>query len=152
MEARMTNPAELMPDATTGVQYIFKAIYSGGAPANLLELVHMRASQINGCAACVDAGIDSAQKHGETAQRLMLLPVWREVDAFTDAEKAALALTEAMTRLADNPGAVTDEIWDEAADHFSESALASVILMGAVTNLFNRVNTTIRQPAGVRWD
>ena len=151
MEPRMTSPATLMPDALTGIQHIYKAIYSGGASPQLLELVHMRASQINGCAACVDAGIESAQKHGETAQRLMLLPVWREVDAFTDAEKAALALTEAMTRLADHPDAVTDEIWNDAADNFSESALASVILMGALTNLFNRVNTTIREPAGVRW-
>jgi AhpD family alkylhydroperoxidase len=151
MERRMTNPAALLPDATKGIQNIYKAIYSGGAPGNLLELVHLRASQINGCAACVDAGIESAQQHGEATQRLLLLPVWREVDAFTDAEKAALALTEAMTRLADDPGAVTDAIWNEAADHFSEPALASVILMGALTNLFNRINTTIREPAGVRW-
>ena len=76
---------------------------------------------------------------------------WRESDLFTDAERAALAMTEAATRLADRPDAVTDEIWDEAADHFDEQQLASILLMIGLTNFFNRINTTIREPAGATW-
>lgn len=151
MEARMTNPAMILPDAMKGVQNLFKAMYQGGVPESTLELVHMRASQINGCSACVDGGVQSARKAGVTDDQLLRLPAWRETNLFTDAERAALALTEAATRIADRPDAVPDDIWEEAADNFSEPALAAVILMIATTNFFNRINTIIKEPAGATW-
>jgi AhpD family alkylhydroperoxidase len=111
----------------------------------------MRASQINGCGACVDMGGRAATKAGETPERLWSLVAWREAPYYSDAERAALALTEAATRLADRPDAVPDAVWDEAADHFDERGLAAIILMIAMTNFFNRINVTIREPAGTTW-
>jgi len=151
MDARMTNPATLLPDATKGVQSIFKAMHSGGASATTLELVHLRASQINGCSACVSAGTASAQKAGETVERLLQLAAWRECDLFSPAERAALELTEAVTRLADRSDAVSDELWAEINDHHDEKAVAAIILMVSLTNFFNRINTTVREPAGATW-
>jgi AhpD family alkylhydroperoxidase len=151
MTARMKNPAMVLPDAMTGIQNIYKAMYKGGVPQTTMELVHLRASQINGCSACIFGGIHSAKKAGETDERLHQVAAWRESDLFTDAERAALAMAEAMTRLADRPNAVTDEIWDEAADHFDETQLSAIILMISLTNLFNRLNTTVRAPAGATW-
>jgi AhpD family alkylhydroperoxidase len=143
----MQNPATILPDAVKGVQLLVKATGEGGVPKKTLELVHMRASQINGCSACVELGIAAAGRSGEALDRLVRLPAWRESDCFTDAERAALALTEAATRLADRPDSVTDEIWAEAASHYDEKALAAIILMVAMTNMFNRINTTIRLSA-----
>lgn len=151
MDARMTNPATLLPDAVTGVQQIFKAMHRGGAPAATLELVHLRVSQINGCAACVHAGNANAQKAGETVDRLLQLATWRESDAFTPGERAALAVAEAATRLADTPDAVTDELWAELNAHHDEEAVAAIVLMVGLANFFNRINTTIREPAGATW-
>jgi AhpD family alkylhydroperoxidase len=151
MEARMKNPAMVLDDAMKGIQYLYKAMHQGGVSATTLELVHMRASQINGCSACVNAGLLSARKAGETDDRLVFLTAWRETSAFTDAERAALALTEAATRLADGADAVTDEIWQEAAKHFDENGLSAIVLMIAVTNMFNRINATIKEPAGATW-
>lgn len=152
MNARMKNPAMVLPDVTKGVQTLFKAIYQGGAPQQLLELVHLRASQINGCSVCVFGGIASAKKAGETDERLHMVAAWREAPFFTDAERAALALTESATRLADHTGkAVPDDVWDDAADHFDEGQLSSIILMISLTNFFNRINTTVEEPAGHTW-
>ena len=151
MAARMNNPAMLLPDAMTGIQNIYKAMYKGGVPGTTMELVHLRASQINGCSACIFGGVDSAKKNGETDERLHQVVAWRESDLFTDAERAALAMTEAATRLADRPDAVTDEIWAAAAEHFDEQQLAAIVLMIGLTNLFNRLNTTVRAPAGATW-
>ena len=110
--------------------------------------MHLRASQINGCSACVDSGARSARKAGETEERLATVAAWREAPYFSDAERAALALAEAATRLADRPDPVPDEIWDAAAAHYDEKGLAAIVLMIAVTNLFNRLNATTRQVAG----
>ncbi|MFC0541398.1 carboxymuconolactone decarboxylase family protein [Kutzneria chonburiensis] len=151
MAARMTNPAKVLPDTVAGVQGLFKAIYQGGVPKATLDLVHLRASQINGCGYCVDAGVTSAQKAGESPDRLLRVSAWRESDLFTDAERAALALTEAATRLADQVDPVSDAVWDEAADHFDEKGLSAIILMIATTNFFNRINVTIKQPAGEQF-
>jgi AhpD family alkylhydroperoxidase len=139
------------PDAVAGVQQIVKAIYAGGVPRETLELVHMRSSQINGCNACIASGIESAEKIGLPTERLLALPAWRESALFDDAERAALGLTEAMTRLADHPDAVTDEIWAHAAEHFDERALSALVSMIALTNFFNRVNTTLKVQPG-SWD
>jgi len=148
---RMTNPATLLPDAMDGIQSLYKAMYSGGVSQTTLELVHLRASQINGCSACVHAGVTGATKAGESADRLNAVAAWYESPLFDDTERAALALTEAATRLADRPGAVDDEIWAEATRHYSEEQLAALILMVATTNFFNRINTTIKEPAGTTW-
>jgi AhpD family alkylhydroperoxidase len=151
MEARMQNPAMILPDAMKAIKYLNKAMEQGGVPETTLELVHFRASQINGCSACVDAGVRSARQAGETDDRLLRVAAWRETDCFTDAERAALALTEAATRLADRAEAVTDDIWTEAARHFDDKALAAIILKIATTNFFNRINTTVKEPAGAAW-
>jgi AhpD family alkylhydroperoxidase len=150
MKARIENRTS--PDVNTGVQHLFKAIYAGGVSRQTLELVHLRASQINGCSACVDAGAASAVKAGVSNEKLFALAAWYENPLFDDAERAALALAEAATRLCDRPGAVTDKIWAEAARHYDERQLSALVLMVATTNFFNRLNTTFRVPAGIRWD
>jgi AhpD family alkylhydroperoxidase len=150
MTARIQH-AEPNSDVTTGVQHIYKAVYSGGVPPQTLSLVHLRASQINGCSACVSAGTTSSLEAGISTEKLLAVSAWYESPLFDDAERAALALTEAATRLSDRPGAVTDEIWDEAAKHYDEQQLNALVLMVAMTNFFNRINTTLRVPAGTRW-
>jgi AhpD family alkylhydroperoxidase len=151
MQARMNNLATLLPDAMEGIQSLLKATKKGGVPGKTLELVHLRASQINGCSFCVDAGARSAKKAGETDERLFAVAAWREAPYFTDAERAALALTEAVTRLADRPDPVPDELWEEVSKHYDEKGLAAIILMIGLTNLFNRANVTTRQVAGSGW-
>ncbi len=141
----------ISPDAVAGVQQIMKAIYAGGAPQETLELVHMRASQINGCLACIASGIKNAERIGLSSERLLTLPAWRESALYDDAERAALALAEVMTRLADHPDVVTDEIWAEAAEQFDERALSALVSMIALTNFFNRVNTTLKVQPG-SWE
>jgi len=148
MEARMKNPAMVLPGVWQPIQALNEAVGQGGVPPATLELVHLRVSQVNGCSACVDAGARTAKKGGETDERLFAVAAWREAPYFTDAERAALALAEAATRLADRPDPVPDEIWDDAADHYDERGLAALILMIGVTNLFNRLNATTRQVAG----
>jgi AhpD family alkylhydroperoxidase len=150
MQPRLNNTATLLPDVTTSIQTLLKATREGGVPQTTLELVHLRASQINGCSFCVDSGARSAKRAGESDERLFAVAAWREAPYFTDAERAALALTEAATRLADRADPVPDEIWDEAARHYDEKGLAALVLMIGITNLFNRVNVTTRQLAGVQ--
>ena len=151
MNARMNNPASILPDATKAINTLYKAVHQTGVPIATLELVHLRASQINGCGACVDAGARSARKNGETDERLFSVAAWREAPYYTDAERAALALSEAATRLADRSDAVPDDVYDAAAKHFNETELAALILWIATTNFFNRINVTTRQPAGQTW-
>ena len=148
MQARMKNPAAIIPGAWQAIQALTEATHKGGVPPETLGLVHLRASQINGCSSCVDSGSRHAKKSGETDERLFSVAAWREAPYFTDAERAALALTEAVTRLADRPDPVPDEIWDEAARHYDEKALAALILSIATTNIYNRLNVTTRQVAG----
>jgi len=148
MQPRMSNPAQVIPEAMKPILALNKAIKQGGVPEDLLELVHLRVSQINGCSACVDSGARSARKNGETDERLFALAAWRDTPYYTDAERSALALAEAATRLSDRTDPVPDEIWDEAARHHNEKQLAAIILMIAVTNLFNRLNATTGQVAG----
>jgi AhpD family alkylhydroperoxidase len=148
MTARITE-IKPQPEVATGVQHIYKAVYFAGVPPQTLELVHLRASQINGCRACVDA---AARKSAISPEKMAAVAAWYENPIFGDAERAALALTEAETRLADRPGAVTDEIWSEAARHYSEQQLSALVLMVALTNFFNRINTTLRVPAGTNWN
>ncbi|NUW31273.1 carboxymuconolactone decarboxylase family protein [Nonomuraea sp. SMC257] len=148
MEARMKNPATVIPTAMKPIMELMKAAQSQGLPQELMEMIHLRVSQINACSFCVDAGLKNLRKLGESDERIGLVAAWREAPYYTDAERAALELAEASTRLADNADAVSDEVWNNAADHFDEQQLASILLMTAVTNLFNRLNAPIRQVAG----
>jgi AhpD family alkylhydroperoxidase len=149
MEARMKSRAN--PGVMTAIQHLNEAIQAGGVDPLVLELVHLRASQINGCSPCVFAGVASAKKRGETEERLHNVVTWRETPFFTEEERAALALTEAATRIQDGAPGVTDEIWDAAAAHFDERQLSAITLEIAVTNFFNRINRTIREQAGKTW-
>ncbi|MEU6703270.1 carboxymuconolactone decarboxylase family protein [Streptomyces wuyuanensis] len=151
MQARMNNPATVIPEAMPAILDLLKATRKGGVPETTLELVHLRASQINGCGYCVVGGVRSARKAGLTEDQLSAVAAWREAPYFSDAERAALALTEAATRLSDRSDPVPDQVWDEAADHYDEQQLAAIILMIGTTNLFNRLNATTRQVAGATW-
>lgn len=148
MRSRMQNPAAVLPGAMQSIQDIIKASRAGGVEGTILELVHLRVSQINGCSTCVDAGVKTSRKAGVSEDRLAAVVAWREAPYFSEEERAALELAEAATRLADRPDAVSDEVWDTAATYFDEKQLASIVLTISVTNLFNRLNATTRQIAG----
>ena len=144
----MKNPAMLIPEAMQPFMAFVAAVRKSGVSQRTLDLVHLRASQINGCSFCVDMGSRELKKAGETDDRLFSIAAWREAPYFTEAERAALALTEAVTRLSDRSDPVPEEIWNEATSHYDEKALAALILWVATTNFFNRVNATIKQVAG----
>jgi len=148
MESRMENPAMVVPGAMDALQQLGAAAQTSGVPATTLYLVEMRASQINGCSVCLDMHSREMRAADEPDERIFMVSAWREAPYYTDAERAALALTEAATRLSDRADPVPDEIWDEAARHYDERGLAALILMIATTNVFNRLNVTTRQVAG----
>ncbi|MES5481373.1 MULTISPECIES: carboxymuconolactone decarboxylase family protein [Bradyrhizobium] len=147
MKARMNHPVMVVPDAMKALQALSEST-KPALPEKLLELVHLRASQINGCSVCVDMHPKLARRAGETDERLFAVGAWRDTPYFTDAERAALALTEAVTRLSDREDPVTDAVWDEAAKHFDEQQLASLVLGIAAINVWNRLNVAVRQPVG----
>jgi AhpD family alkylhydroperoxidase len=148
---RMPNPATLIPGAMEGLMAVNKAISGAGVDAKLLALSHLRASQINGCSPCVAGGAQQSRHHGATQEQVDTVAAWRETPWFSDEERAVLALTEAITRLSDNPHPVPDEVWDVAAKHFDQKELAGLVLNIAVTNAFNRLNAPTRQQAGAKW-
>ncbi|WP_433519123.1 carboxymuconolactone decarboxylase family protein [Nonomuraea sp. CA-143628] len=150
MQARMKNPAIVLPGAMQALMNLQKATDQAGLPKVTSDLVLLRASQINGCSVCVDMHAKDLRKQGESDERLFAVAAWREAPYFTDAERAALALAEAVTRLADG-GQVRDDVWDEAADHYSETELAALIMTISTVNLWNRLNATTRQVAGAAW-
>jgi AhpD family alkylhydroperoxidase len=125
-----------------------KVLSDSTLPAATQELVKIRASQINGCAFCTDMHTKEAAHAGETSTRLNLVATWREATVFTDAERAALELTEQGTRIADAAGGVTDDAWAHAAKHYDEDQLAALVSLIAVINAFNRLNVIVQQPAG----
>ena len=152
MEARMTNPALTVPDAMNALQALGKAVNtsakaSGLAPVTL-HLAYLRASQINGCSVCVDLHSKDAKHAGATDEQLFAVAAWRETPYFSDGERAALALTEAATRLSDRGEAVPDEVWAEAARTHGEAALSTLVLGIATVNLWNRLNAATRQVVG----
>lgn len=149
MSARMKNPAAVLPEAVKPLQALYGVVQKGGVPPQTLHLVHLRASQINGCSFCVDYGVKHAKQDGETDERLFAVSAWREAPYFTDAERAALGLAEAMTRLADQSDPVPDPVWNEAAKHYEPQGLAALVLWIATSNLYNRINVTTRQPPGM---
>jgi AhpD family alkylhydroperoxidase len=148
MKARIQSPALLLPGVMEALRSLSESIRDAGVPDTTHYLMHLRASQINGCSVCVDMHSRELVHAGEPAERINTVAAWREVSYFTDAERAALALTEATTRLADHPDAVSDEIWDEAARHHSEPQLAALVASIAAINAWNRLNAATRQPSG----
>jgi AhpD family alkylhydroperoxidase len=148
MQARMTNLTELAPAGYKAMFALEAFLAQSGLPSATLHLIKLRASQINGCGFCVDMHAHDAKQEGETDERLWSVASWREAPYYTDEERAALALTEAATRLADNPDGVPDDVWNEAADHYSEKDLGALVMAIAAINAWNRINVTIRQPAG----
>lgn len=148
MQSRMKSPVQILPNAMEGMQMIAKAAEAAGLTRQLRELISLRASQINGCAVCVDMHSRALVKMGERPERVFAVAAWREAPYYTDAERAALALTEAVTRIADRPDPVPDEIWNEAARHYSESMLAAIVLAIAAINVWNRLNAATRQVTG----
>ncbi len=148
MQARMKNPLMVFPDALKALLALDKATADDGLPDITRKLVHLRASQINGCSVCVDMHARELKQSGEKDERIFAVAAWRESAYFTDPERAALALTEVATRLSDQTDAVPDAVWDEAARHYGERALGALVLQIALINAFNRVNATTRQIAG----
>jgi AhpD family alkylhydroperoxidase len=151
MQSRINHPAFVVPGAMDALRAIGKAVEDGGVPPRTLELMYLRASQINGCAVCAVQHPRLARKLGETDERLFAVAAWRETPYFTGAERAALALTEATTRLNDRADPVPDAIWDEAARHYDEPALAVLVLAIANINVWNRLNVATQQVAGQEW-
>ena len=147
MSARMKNAAMILPDAMRALLALGNSAQNGSVPRKTIDLVHLRASQINGCSVCVDMHWREARKAGETDERMFTVAAWRETPYFTDAERAALALTEAVTRLADRPDAVCDEVWNEAARHYDERGLATLLVAIVTINAWNRLNAATRQMA-----
>jgi AhpD family alkylhydroperoxidase len=144
----MTNPALLVPDALPALMALGGVVKKSGLPARTLHLVSLRASQINGCSLCVELHVRDLRKLQETDERLFAVSAWREAPYFTEAERAALALTEAVTRLSDRADAVPDEVWAEAALHYDEPLLAALVLNISFINAANRMNVATRQLAG----
>lgn len=148
MQARMSNPALIIPEAMQALLALNTTTHNGSVPAKTLDLVHLRASQINGCSVCVDMNARNHKRSGETDERAFAVAAWRDAPCFTPAERAALALTEAITRLSDRSDAVPDDVWNEATEHYNEKELATLILSISLTNVWNRLNVTTRQVAG----
>jgi AhpD family alkylhydroperoxidase len=148
MQARMKNPVMILSDAFPALNALHAAAQKGGVPARTLGLIELRASQINGCSVCVDMHSRELKRAGETDERLFAVAAWRDNPCFDDAERAALALTEAVTRISDRADGVPDGIWEEAARHYDEKALAGLILGIANINVWNRLNVAVRQVVG----
>jgi AhpD family alkylhydroperoxidase len=148
MQPRMKSPVFMLPGALEALQALAKTTKVADLPPATIELLDIRVGQINGCSVCVDMHSRAMKKLGESDERIFSIGAWREAPYYTGAERAALALAEAMTRLGDRPDAVTDEIWQEASRHFSESALSALVLTIATANLWNRLNAATRQVSG----
>ena len=150
MQARITNTTPA-PELVQAINLLYKSAHSAGVEPATLELVHLRASQINGCSPCVDSGARQMRKNGETDERLFSVAAWRETPYYTEPERAALNLAEYATRLADRPDPVPDEVWDAAAKHYDEKQLSAIVLWIATTNFFNRINAALKTPAPQNW-
>jgi AhpD family alkylhydroperoxidase len=148
MEARMTHPVSVLPDAYKALMSLSKAITAAGLDETIAGLVELRASQLNGCSVCVDMHARDLRKNGESDERLFGVAAWRESPYFTDAERAALALTESATLLPHPGEPVPDDVWAEAARHFDEPQLAALVFEVAMINLWNRINIMVKAPVG----
>jgi AhpD family alkylhydroperoxidase len=147
----MKHPVYVLPDALKALTSLSKSVEQSGLPKTTGDLVALRASQINGCSVCVGMHSADLRKQGESDERLFAVAAWRDTPYFTDAERAALALTEAATRVADTGDPVSDEIWNEATKHYSETELAGLVMGIAMINLWNRLNAATRQVPSGTW-
>ena len=148
MEPRIKDPFGLLPNVLPALLAVDKATANDDVPQITRQLVHLRASQINNCGFCVDMHARELKKAGEKDERIFSVAAWRDTPYYTEAERAALALTEAATRLSDREDAVPDEVWNEAARHYDERALTVLLVQIALINVFNRLNVPMRRPAG----
>jgi AhpD family alkylhydroperoxidase len=147
MTPRMTNPAFAVDGAMDALNALSKSVSRARIPI-CRELVHLRVGQINGCSVCTDMHAKGARKAGESEERVFAVAAWRDTPYFSEAERAALALAESLTRVADEGDPVPDELWDAAAEHFDETQLGALVLDIATANLWNRLNIATRQLAG----
>jgi AhpD family alkylhydroperoxidase len=148
LKSRMKNPAIVLPEVMQALFALSRAVEKAGVPSKTIGLVQVRASQINGCGVCLDMHCRDLKKAGETDERLFAVAAWRDAPYFAEAGRAALALGEAVTRLSDRTDPVPDDVWEEAARHFDERALAALITSIALINTWNRLNVATRQVAG----
>jgi len=148
MQSRIKNPAMSLPGAFDALQALHKSMDKADVPRATLELMSLRASQINGCSVCVDMHSRALRKLGERPERIFAVSAWREAPYYSDAERAALALTEAASRLSDRADPVPDEIWNEAARHYGEIQLGALVMSIGMINLWNRLNAATRQVGG----
>ncbi len=148
MEPRMKQPAAILPGAFEAMMGLARAVEHGGLPPALKTMVDLRASQINGCTFCVDMHAKELKEAGESDERIFAVSAWRDAPFYSDQERAALALTEAVTRLADKGDSVPDELWAEVRPHFNEKGLAALLLAIATINVWNRLNVPTRQLPG----
>lgn len=148
MKSRISQPAMILPGAMEAMFALNTAAEQGGLPPKTIHMAHLRASQINGCSVCVELHVGLAKQAGETDQRLFAVAAWRDAPYFNDAERAALALTECVTRLSDRADPVPDDVWNEAAKHYDEKALGALVLAVATVNVWNRLNVATKQVAG----
>ena len=151
MESRMKHPVFVVPEAMQALHALGNAVHKTGLSPQLIELVNLRASQLNGCSVCVEMHSRSLKAAGESDERIWSVGAWRETPYYDEAERAALAVTEAATRLCDRADPVPDEIWDEVSKHFDETQLAGLMLAIAQINVWNRLNASTRQMAGTAW-
>jgi AhpD family alkylhydroperoxidase len=151
MEARMPNPVALVPGALDALLALNAAASRNGLAKSTIDLVHLRASQINGCGVCVQMHATDMRKAGESDDRIFSVAAWRDAPYYTELERAALELTEYATRLADKSDPVPAEVFDVAARHFSTEQLASLVLQIAAINAWNRINAVTGQVAGA-WN
>jgi AhpD family alkylhydroperoxidase len=148
VEPRINHPVMVVPGAMEAIQGLSKAAAKTGVPFTTLKLVELRASQINGCSVCVEMHARELRKAGESEERIATVAAWRDAPWFEDAERAALALTEAVTRVADRPESVTDDIWADAAKHYDETQLGGLLVEIAAINVWNRLNVATHAVAG----
>lgn len=147
MIARMKSPALVLPNALKSLYALGAVVESGNVTASTLKFIDLRASQINGCGLCVDMHWRELKKMGQSDERIFAVAAWRDAPYFSDAERAALALTEAVTRLSDREDPVPDSVWDEAAKYYDETQLSAILLAIAKINVWNRLNVPTRQPS-----
>jgi AhpD family alkylhydroperoxidase len=148
MHARINSPAMTFPDALEGLTKLRASISDAGIPETTQLLIEVRASQINGCGVCLDMHTRELAHAGEPTERIVMVAAWREAPYFSDAERAVLALTEAATRIADRPDPVPDEVWAQAARHYTEDQLAALVISIASINAWNRLQATTQQVSG----
>lgn len=148
MQARMNHPAMILPKAMQNLASLNKVSHESGLPAGIIHMTHLRASQINGCSYCVELHSKEMKDAGESDERIFTVAAWREAPYFSEAERVALAMTEALCRISDQADPVPDDLWEEATRHFDETELAGLLLSIASINVWNRLNVAIHQPAG----